>query len=107
MAAAVTYVVDRENPDIAVGHRGGGSQQAELECLLYLAGDDLRETARAVGAVELWLERALDVIEAPLVCPGDLGRLAGDVSVIEKLDTLADTLSGLRRRLAAIARRVR
>src|SRR5262245_44713726 len=97
---AVTYVVDRENPDIAVGVGRPGVPEAELECLLYLAGDDLRETARAVGAVEAWLEQALDVIEAPLVGREDLGRLAGDVTVIERLDTLADTLSGLRRRLA-------
>jgi hypothetical protein len=121
MGAATEYVVDPDNPHIAVGRRArdhmrlfeaAGRDESELaerelEQLVCLAGDDLRETARAAAAVERWLGEALGALDREAVTRVELGQLAGDATVIDRLDALSDTLAGLRCRLAAIARRLR
>ena len=107
MASATEYLVDRENPDIAVGHRPREAVQGELDKLVELVGEDLRDTQCAVAHVERWRAHALETAEKPVLTREELAVMAADPTVIEGLDTLTDTLAGLRRRLAAIARRLR
>jgi hypothetical protein len=75
----------------------------ELQNLLLLVDDDLRETALALGAIEQFLGSALSLLEHKDVTAEEIGRLAGDGEVVERIDTLTDALDQLRRRLGAVA----
>jgi hypothetical protein len=74
---------------------------------LLLIDDDLRETALAMGAVEKFLADALGLLEDETVTAADLAQLAGDGEMLDRMDTLAETLTTLRRRLIAIASQIK
>jgi hypothetical protein len=75
----------------------------ELQNLLLLLDDDLRETALALGSIEGFLAAALELIERADVTAEELARLAGDADILERLDTLGDALASLRRRMVTAA----
>ncbi len=79
------------------------TERHELANLLLLVDDDLRQTARALGAVESFLTRAADLLEEPNVSAGALATLAAGGDVLDELDELGETVSSLRRKLLAIA----
>src|SRR5438046_194609 len=64
----------------------------ELQYLLLFVDDDLRETALALGGIESFLAHALALLERADVAPGELAALADDGEVLDKLDSLGDTL---------------
>ncbi len=70
---------------------------------LLLFDDDVRETAAALGDIEAYLARALNVLERKDLTRGDLERLAQDIEVESKIAALDDTLASLRHRLHVIA----
>jgi hypothetical protein len=79
---------------------------SDIANLLVLLEDDLRETALALGAIELYLVRATELLERPDFGRADqlaLGALAGDGKVLERIDALTDNLGGLRRRMTQVA----
>jgi hypothetical protein len=81
--------------------------RASLQNQLLLIDDDLRETALALGGIEAFLKRALLLLEDERVTAVDLAKLAESGDTLDRLDTLAETLTGLRRRLIAIASEMR
>jgi hypothetical protein len=80
------------------------TRRYELQNLLLLIDDDLRETARAMGGIERFLADALRSLDDEEVRATELLRLAGDGDVLERMDTLCESLASLRRRFGAIAR---
>jgi len=91
-------LVEREgtaNPQLAEHHA--------LENQILLIDDDLRETALALGGIEHFLADALALLESEQVSARALARLAGDGDILDRLDTLSETLQSLRLRLAAVA----
>ena len=54
-------------------------------------------------AVEGFLADALRLLETEGVTPRDLGRLAGDGDILDRLDTLCEALASLRRRMGTVA----
>jgi hypothetical protein len=70
---------------------------------LLLFDDDVRETAAALGDIEAYLARALNVLEQKDLTRSDLERLAADIEVEAKVAALDDTLASLRHRLHVIA----
>lgn len=83
------------------------SERYALQNQLLLIDDDLRETALALGAVEKFLGDALGLLEDEQVTAADLARLAAGGDALDQLDTLAETLTTLRRRLLAIASNIK
>jgi hypothetical protein len=79
----------------------------ELTNLLLLVDDDLRQTARGLGAVDAFLAAAADLLERDGVEASDLASLAGDGDVLDHLDELQENVAGLRRKLLAIASQIR
>jgi hypothetical protein len=78
-------------------------ERYELQNLILLVDDDLRETALALSSVESFLGAACDLIEREELQANELARLAGDGEVLDRLDTLSETVTSLRRKLLAIA----
>ena len=74
----------------------------ELKNLILFLGDDLRESALAVGSIEAFLLRAQQLLERPDISPSELKSLVDDDSVIERFDLLWDALSSLRRSMGLI-----
>jgi hypothetical protein len=74
----------------------------ELKNLILFLGDDLRESALAVGGIEAFLVRAQQLLENPDVDPRDLKSLVDDDEVIERFDLLWDALQSLRRSMGLI-----
>ena len=81
--------------------------RADVANLMLLIDDDLRETAAAINEIEAFLSDAKQLLDAPEMCPEELLRLCGDDDVLEWMDTLAETLQTMRRRLGALAATVR
>ena len=79
------------------------AERYELQNLLLLIDDDLRETALALTGIEVFLAAALKLLDSEGVRPVDLYALAGDGEVLDRMDTLCETLSSLRRRMGTIA----
>jgi hypothetical protein len=79
------------------------ASRAELQNLLLFVDDDLRETALAIGGIESFLLQALALLEREDISRDELAALAGDADVLERIDSLAETLISLRRRLGRIA----
>jgi hypothetical protein len=91
-------LVDREgtsNPSLA--------DRYELQNLLLLIDDDLRETALSIRGIERFLADALRLLDGDALALSDLHRLAGDDEVLERMDTLCETLGSLRRRMGSVA----
>ena len=83
------------------------TERYALQNQLLLIDDDLREAALAMGGVEKFLADALDLLEDETVTAGDLAELAGSGETLDRLDSLAETLTTLRRRLIAIASQIK
>ncbi|TPV96762.1 MAG: hypothetical protein B7733_03185 [Myxococcales bacterium FL481] len=65
--------------------------------------DDLRESALALSRIEAYLVDTLGMLERERLAGHDMRSLAGDTAVLEHVDTLAETLENLRRRMARLA----
>lgn len=78
-----------------------------IENLLLLFDDDLRETAIAMARIEQYLIHTMAVIDSPQVTATDIASMAADTTVLEHLDQLNCTLEGLRSRLFTMARNMR
>jgi len=95
-------LVEREgtaNPQLAERH--------ELTNQLLLIDDDLRETALALGGIEGFLADALAILESEQVSARALARLAAGGDILDRLDTLSETLQSLRRGLATVAQSIK
>ena len=75
----------------------------QLTNLLLLIDDDLRETAVAMTGIDGFLAEALRLLGSEEVHPQELLKLCTDDQVMERIDTLAETLATLRRRFGALA----
>jgi hypothetical protein len=84
-----------QNPALTVRH--------ELQNVLLLVDDDLRETAQAMESIEGFLVDALHQLEREDLRREDLLRLAADEKVLGEMDRLGETLMNLKRRLMGIA----
>jgi hypothetical protein len=84
-----------QNPTLTVRH--------ELQNVLMLVDDDLRETAQAMESIETFLVDALHHLEREDISREHLLRLAGDEKVLSEMDRLGETLMNLKRRLMGIA----
>lgn len=111
----------RRASDVQHGERTGGGRRArdriltgetrpspvlsgrrELEHLVLFLGDDLRESALAVGGIEAFLLRAQQLLEQPDLSAEDLRALVEDEQVVHRIDLLTDALSSLRRSMDRI-----
>ena len=78
-------------------------QRHELKNHLLLVEDDLRETALALGALEGYLARSMELIEDEALSPSALLAHADDIALPPRLETLSENLDNLRRRMRCIA----
>jgi hypothetical protein len=78
-------------------------ERHQIENQLLLIDDELRESALAVGAVEEFLRRALELLDDEKVTADDLAQLAAEGETLDRLDGLAESVTRLRRGLIAIA----
>jgi hypothetical protein len=76
--------------------------RAELANLILFLGDDLRESALAVGGIEAFLVKAQRALERPELVPDELAALVDDRDVLERFELLADALGSLRRSMKQI-----
>lgn len=83
------------------------AEKYALQNQLLLIDDDLRETALAMGSLEAFLSDALQLLENDQVKAADLARLAAGGDTLDRMDTLAETVTSLRRRLLSIASQLR
>jgi len=75
----------------------------DLRNLILFLGDDLRESALAVGGIEAFLLEAQRVLEKPDLTRAELERLLADDEVLSRIDLLADALGSLRRSVGLIS----
>jgi hypothetical protein len=78
-----------------------------VENLLLFVDDDLRETALAITRIEAYLMRTLGLLECDALERSQVVAVASDVSVLEHLDLLNETIESLRRRLAKLCAAMR
>jgi hypothetical protein len=78
------------------------ARRAELANLILFLGDDLRESALAMGGIEAFLLRAQRLLEKPDLTPAELEALVDDDEVVERIDLLWDALSSLRKSMGLI-----
>lgn len=83
------------------------TRRSDSSTLLLLIDDDLRETALAMSGIDGFLAEALRLLDSDEVQPHQLLRLCANDQVMERMDTLADTLATLRRRFGALAATIR
>lgn len=81
--------------------------RADIANLMLLIDDDLRETATAMTDIEDFLGDAQRLLDGAEMQPVELLRLCSNDEVLERMDTLAETLQTLRRRLGTLAATVR
>jgi hypothetical protein len=74
----------------------------ELDNLVLFLGDDLRESALAMGGIEAFMLRAQQALENPDLTPEQLQRLLEDGDVAERMELLWDALSSLRQSMGRI-----
>lgn len=74
-----------------------------IENLLLFVDDDLRETALALTRIESFLTRTLRTLETTELRREHVQNLAHDLTVLEHVDMLGETIESLRRRLAKLA----
>lgn len=77
--------------------------RADIANLLLLIDDDLQETAAAMNGIEGFLAEALALLDGEALSADELLGLCRDDDVLERMDTLAETLQTLRRRFGALA----
>jgi hypothetical protein len=75
----------------------------QLADLVLLVEDDLRQTALALGGVERFLVRSLELLEKAGVTAAELGDHADDDQVLRQLDELSQNVANLRRRMSLVA----
>ena len=75
----------------------------QLQNHVLLIDDDLRETAQALGGIEDFLVKALQVLDQENLESTEVQALATDTTVQREMEYLGDTLSSLKRRLNIIA----
>mgnify|MGYP007032564951 FL=1 len=78
-----------------------------VENLLLFVDDDLRETALAITRIESYLMRTLGLLECDALEREQVMAVARDVSVLDHLDLLNETIESLRRRLAKLCAAMR
>lgn len=83
------------------------AQRADVSNLLLLIDDDLRETALAMSSIDGFLCEALRLLDGDDMDPAQLLRLCANDQVMERMDTLGETLAMLRRRFGALAATIR
>jgi hypothetical protein len=81
---------------------GGGPQDAVL---LDFLEDDLRESRRALGEIESYLDRVDAALRDPAAARHPLLALAGYFRPAQEVEYLEATLGRLRRRLAQVSER--
>ena len=74
----------------------------ELQNLLLFLGDDLRESALAMGGIESFLLSAQQLLEKPELTAEELSSLVESGEITERFDLLWDAVSSLRRSMALI-----
>ncbi|NVB37724.1 hypothetical protein G6O69_07755 [Pseudenhygromyxa sp. WMMC2535] len=79
------------------------SRVKHVENLLLFIDDDLRETALSMERIERYLVSTLDVLEGDALDRNVVQELATDLSVLDQIDMLTETLESLRRRMARLA----
>ena len=81
--------------------------RADVSNLLLLIDDDLRETAEAMTAIDGFLAESLRLLDSREVSATSLLELSAADDLMERIDTLQDTLGTLRRRFGALASTIR
>jgi hypothetical protein len=89
---------ETDNPKLARGDAAN---------LLLLIDDDLHETAQAMAVIDGFLTSALRLLSSTEVSPQALIALCASDDVMERMDTLSETLGLLRRRIGALAATIR
>lgn len=89
---------ETDNPALACGAAAN---------LLLLIDDDLHESAQAMTVIDGFLSSALQLLSATDVSRQKLIALCASDEVMERMDTLSETLSLLRRRMGALAATIR
>ncbi len=86
-----------------------GALAAATNCenLLLFVDDDLRETALSLTRIEHFLVQVLGLLEDENMTRADVQEVAHDVSVLDHLDQLNETMESLRRRLAKLCANMR
>ncbi|MFH0901737.1 MAG: hypothetical protein V2A73_14000 [Pseudomonadota bacterium] len=74
----------------------------ELANMLLFLGDDLRESALALGGIEAFLLEAQRILEKPDLTEEDLQKLLEHDDVLDRIDLLEDALSSLRRSIGLV-----
>ncbi|MCA9682492.1 MAG: hypothetical protein KC457_09880 [Myxococcales bacterium] len=79
------------------------SKVNHVENLLMFIDDDLRETALSMERIERYLVSTLDMLEGDRLDRRQIHGLATDISVLDQVDLLNESLESLRRRMARLA----
>ena len=74
----------------------------ELEDLVLFLGDDLRESALAIGSIEAFLVRAQIMLEKKSLTASELREVVDDPEIASRIELLEDALSSLRRSMELI-----
>ena len=78
----------------------------ELQNLMLLVDDDLRQTALSLGSVEQYLAQSIALLESESLAPAELAAHADGEDVLDRVDLLLENLMNLRRRMGDIAARL-
>src|SRR5688572_1218383 len=81
--------------------------ETTVENHLLLLADDLRESALALSAIELFLDRAQKLVETPGRTPDEFAEVARDADVPHRIELLEDALGSLRRSLGVVEEALR
>lgn len=93
--------MDRASSDYAPS--SAVAKMKHIENLLLFIDDDLRETALSMERIERYLISTLDILEGQRIDGTKVQELATDVSVLDQVDLLNESLESLRRRMARLA----
>ena len=80
--------------------------QYELQNLMLLVDDDLRQTALSLGSVEQYLAQSIALLERESIAASELAAHADGEDVLDRVDLLLENLMNLRRRMSEIAARL-
>jgi hypothetical protein len=79
------------------------TERFELQNLVLLLDDDLRETALALVRVEAFLQRSLELIDQGDLSAESLRAVAEDDEVRAQLDALAEAVANVQKRMGVAA----
>jgi hypothetical protein len=77
--------------------------RSQVDTLMLLCDDDVRQVAIALAGVEEFLSSAAALLASPGLAAEALAAAAADPEVLDRMDSLSDNLVNLRRRMGAIA----